>query len=169
MWRYLRTLRSLLNTCISSKYFHNIHSSVQHHLPACSGQVCARSPGDELGLLAHFRLEVRPGGGHVSSIRLHDLLVTVVEAADELKKGDGSVFVHVQPVKYPLGLGRGHLQLRADGEKLVFLDLPGVVHVVRVEESAQPVLLLQAHALDGALWLAERKGGVSVTEVDHRD
>lgn len=108
-----------------------------------------RSPRDELGLVAHFLLEVLPGGGHLSSVRLHDLSVAVVEAADELQQGDGSVLVDVKSVKYPFGLGPRHLQLCADGEELVSLDLPGVVHVVGVKEGAQPVLLLCAHTLDG--------------------
>lgn len=111
-------------------------------MAGCSADRCALSPGDELGLLAHSPLEVLPGIGHVSSVRLHVPSVAVVEAVDELQQGDGSVLVDVQPVKYPVGLGRRHLQLRTDGEKLAPLDPPGVVRVVGVKERAQPVLLL---------------------------
>lgn len=123
------------------------------------------SPGDELGLIAHFRLEVLPGGGHLSPVRLHYLPVSVVEATDEFQQSDGSVLVDVKPVKYPLSLGRRHLQLCTDGEEFVFLDLAGVVHVVGVEEGAEPFLLLCAHTLDGGLWPAKKKEGVLV---DHR-
>lgn len=132
--------------------------SRKHH-PASATRTGARSPGDELGLLAHFVLEVDPGDGHFPSVRLHHLPVTVMEAADELHQGDGAVLVHVQPVKYPLGLVCGHLQLRADGEELVFLDLPGVIHVVGVKERAQPIPLLCAHARDGRLSPAKTHEG----------
>lgn len=122
--------------------------------------VCVRalSPGDELCLVAHFSLEVLPGDGHLSSVRLHHIPVAVVEAADELLQGDGAVAVEVQPVEDALGLGLGHLQLPADDEELALLDLAGVVHVVGLEEGAQPVLLLRAHALDGGRWSAGKIG-----------
>lgn len=110
-----------------------------------------RSPGDELGLLAHFVFEFDPGDGHFPTVSLHHLSVAVMEAADELHQGDCAVLVHVQPVKYPLGLVRGHVQLRADGKKLVFLDPPGVIHVVGVKERAQPFPLRCAHSRDGRL------------------
>lgn len=119
--------------------------------------MCSLSPRDELGLLSEPRLEVFPGHGHLSSLRLHVLSVAVVEAADELQQSDGPVVVDVQPVEDAVGLGRGHLQLRADGEELVPLDAAGVVHVVGAEESAQPVLLLHTHTFDGGKWLAAEK------------
>lgn len=109
---------------------HPHHNPKTH--PSCKAD--PSSPGDELGLLAHLGLEVLPGGRHVPSVRLHHFAVAVVEAADELQQGDGAVLVHVQPVKYPLRLGRWHLQLGADGEELVPLDLARVVYVVGVKE-----------------------------------
>lgn len=130
---------------------------------------CERSPGDELGLLAHLGLEVLPGGGYVPSVRLHHLPVAVVEAADELQQGDGSVLVHVEPVEDALGLGRRHLQLCADGEELVPLDLTRVVHVVGVKEGAQPLLLLCAHPLDGGLRAAASHRQQGVVSAEQRD
>lgn len=150
----LRTLRSLLNTLISPNFHILKTSTFLLHLADWPADKCALSPGDELGLLAQSPLEVLPGCGHVSSVLLHVLSVAVVEAADELQQGDGSVLVNVQPVKDLIRLGCGHLQLRADGQKLVSLDPPRVVHVVGVKERPQPVLLLCAHALDGGMWHA---------------